>query len=348
LLPREGTDEMSLGSKPWVSVITPVYNGAPYLSQCIEGVLSQTHENFEYTLLDNCSTDQSLEIACRYAAIDSRIRVVKNDHFLDQISNFNYAASLVSPRAKYCKFAFADDLLLPSCLEQMVEVAESDPDVSVVSCYVSGGITVWSKGIPFGKTIISGREACRLYLLQGHSPFNSLNGLLFRADTVRRRNPFHRYNDGFFEDADLCFDMLKDSKLGFVHQILAFNRRDNTSTLSSITTYNPILVTDLLFLHRFGHYYLDQNEFERRWGEKMKEYRNFLSKNILRGRDEDFWTYHKKALEQIGCTLSKKTVAWNIFLILVDYALNPKSSIEKMFARISEKWAPDMNEQSNP
>ena len=49
-----------------ISVVTPFYNTAPYLAQCIESVLAQTHRNFEYVLVDNQSTDGSAEIAASY------------------------------------------------------------------------------------------------------------------------------------------------------------------------------------------------------------------------------------------------------------------------------------------
>ena len=66
-----------------VSVVTPVYNGAAYLGECIDSVLAQTHANWEYAIVDNCSTDETAEIARRYAAQDSRIRLVANDRFLE-------------------------------------------------------------------------------------------------------------------------------------------------------------------------------------------------------------------------------------------------------------------------
>ena len=51
---------------PLVSVVTPVYNGGKFLRECIESVLSQTYQNFEYIILNNSSTDDTLEIAEDY------------------------------------------------------------------------------------------------------------------------------------------------------------------------------------------------------------------------------------------------------------------------------------------
>jgi glycosyltransferase involved in cell wall biosynthesis len=51
-----------------VSVVTPVFNGEKYLRACIESVLAQSYDNWDYTIVDNCSTDSTLAIAHEYAA----------------------------------------------------------------------------------------------------------------------------------------------------------------------------------------------------------------------------------------------------------------------------------------
>src|SRR5215831_12904312 len=110
---------MSLNGEPLVSVLTPVYNGADFLAECIESVLSQRYRNFEYVIVNNCSTDRSLEIALEYEKKDSRIRVHSNDQFVGVIENHNIAFSRMSPLAKYCKVVAADDYIFPDCLMKM-------------------------------------------------------------------------------------------------------------------------------------------------------------------------------------------------------------------------------------
>jgi glycosyltransferase involved in cell wall biosynthesis len=90
-------------SQPFVNVVTPVYNGEKYLSECIESVLSQTYENWEYVIVNNCSSDRSLKIAQDYAEKDSRVRVHDNRDFLPMVGNFNHSLLQISPESKYCK-----------------------------------------------------------------------------------------------------------------------------------------------------------------------------------------------------------------------------------------------------
>ena len=60
-----------------VSVVTPVYNGEDYLAECIESVLAQTHTNFDYLIINNCSTDATLAIAEGRAAVDRMLPAIR-------------------------------------------------------------------------------------------------------------------------------------------------------------------------------------------------------------------------------------------------------------------------------
>ena len=93
---------MRLDKQPLVSVMTPVYNGEDFLAECIESVINQTYQNFEYIIVNNCSKDRSLQIAQEYAKKDPRIKIHDNEKFVGVIDNHNTAFNRMSPNAKYC------------------------------------------------------------------------------------------------------------------------------------------------------------------------------------------------------------------------------------------------------
>ena len=64
-----------------VSIIVPVFNAEPYLAQCLDSILAQTHRELEVICLNDGSTDGSLAIMQAYAARDERIRVIAEDIF---------------------------------------------------------------------------------------------------------------------------------------------------------------------------------------------------------------------------------------------------------------------------
>jgi len=117
--------------RPSVSVCIPTYNGAAFLSECLDSVLSQSYSDFEVLVEDDCSSDDSVEIANSYARHDSRIRVSVNDSNLGLVGNWNRSVQL--SRGEWIKFVFQDDLILPECLGRMVAVATRS-GTPLVSC----------------------------------------------------------------------------------------------------------------------------------------------------------------------------------------------------------------------
>src|SRR6266567_1474240 len=72
-------EQIKIEKKPIVSVLMPVYNGEKYLSVAIESILSQTFSDFEFLIVNDGSTDDSVEIIRDYAKKDSRIKLLNNE-----------------------------------------------------------------------------------------------------------------------------------------------------------------------------------------------------------------------------------------------------------------------------
>jgi glycosyltransferase involved in cell wall biosynthesis len=109
--------------KPLVTVITVTYNSAAYVRDAIESVLSQTYENIEYIIGDDCSTDSTWKIVQEYK--DPRIRAYRNEKNLGEYSNRNKAISEAT--GKYLIFVDGDDLIYPHGIGYFVSQMEKFP-----------------------------------------------------------------------------------------------------------------------------------------------------------------------------------------------------------------------------
>jgi glycosyltransferase involved in cell wall biosynthesis len=307
---------------PRVSVVTPFYNTAPYLAECIESVLAQSHGDFEYILCDNHSNDGGSEIAARYAARDRRIRVVSPARFLEQVPNYNFALRQIAADTRHCKMVQADDSIFPTCLADMVALAEAHPTIAVVSAYRLFGTEVQPSGLPPERTFMTGRDACRLVLKDGIYLFGSPTTVMFRADLVRGRDPF--FAEGrFFEDAEICFDLLADHDFGFVHQTLTFTRTDNDSLWKGMRGYNGWLLARRNHLAQYGRKFLEADEFDAAWRRREGHYRGFLAESWIERRDQGFWKFHRDGLATVGDTIDRKTLARDVARAAVRYLLSP-------------------------
>ena len=308
---------------PRVSVVTPFYNTAPYLAECIDSVLAQSHGDFEYVLCDNHSTDGGGEIAARYAARDRRVRVVRPPAFLDQVPNYNFALRQIAPDTRYVKIVQADDAMFARCLTEMIALAEAHPSIGVVSAYRMFGAEIQPTGLPHTRTFLPGRDACRVVLVDGIYLFGSPTTVMFRADLVRGRAPF--YAEGrLFEDAEVCFELLAGCDFGFVHQVLSFTRTENDSLWRGMRAYNGWLLARRNQLAQFGRQYLAPDEFDRLWRTRERHYRSFLAEAWLARRDEGFWKFHARGLATVGDAIDRKALLRDAARVALGLAIAPR------------------------
>ncbi|MGA9672574.1 MAG: glycosyltransferase family 2 protein [Terracidiphilus sp.] len=320
------------GREPLVSIVTPVYNEASHLGECIESVLNQTYSNWDYTIIDNCSTDGTLEIAKQYVAKDRRVRVHHNSRLLGAIQNHNVALRQISPNSKYCKVVFGDDWLFPECLEKMVALAEDCPSVGIVGAYALEGERIAWAGLPYPSHVVGGREICRRHLLEALYVFGSANAVLYRADLVRSRDPFYDESN-IHADTDVCFALLKFNDFGFVHQVLTFTRVRPASLSEMTNDLGTWYACILRILIAHARDYLTGEEYDTRLDQLMSEYYGFLGKSLMLGRKPDFWDYHKKVLTQSGLDFSRSRVLVGALQTSLAFALNPGNTVRRLLNR---------------
>jgi glycosyltransferase involved in cell wall biosynthesis len=118
---------------PKVSILMAVYNGEKYLHESISSILNQTFQNFEFLIIDDGSTDATLEIIRKYIQQDSRIRLYANSHH-GLIESLNYG--LLHASGEYIARMDADDLSLSSRLEKQVDFLDNHLNIGVCGCWI--------------------------------------------------------------------------------------------------------------------------------------------------------------------------------------------------------------------
>ena len=110
-----------------VSVGLPVYNGAVYLEEALESLVTQSFEDLEIIISDNGSTDSTPAICRGFAAADRRIRYVRHDVNRGAAFNHNWVATAAT--SPYFRWFAYDDVLDPRCIEACVDVLDLNPGV---------------------------------------------------------------------------------------------------------------------------------------------------------------------------------------------------------------------------
>lgn len=110
-----------------VTVLLPVYNGERYLRETIQSILTQTYRNYELLIVDDGSTDSSLDIIRSFS--DDRIKILKNQNRLKLSGALN--RGMKKAKGKYIARMDADDIALPGRLEKQVAYLEQHPEVGI-------------------------------------------------------------------------------------------------------------------------------------------------------------------------------------------------------------------------
>lgn len=151
-----------MNKKPLVSVIVPNYNYARFLEQRMETLLCQTYKNIEVILLDDASTDESLEIIKLYQH-NSRVSHVEINTCNSGTPFIQWANGLALARGKYVWIAESDDYSELSFLDMVVPLMEENEDAALCLWEAS----VWMNlGIKLGLIMIDGEKT--VFLQKGY------------------------------------------------------------------------------------------------------------------------------------------------------------------------------------
>ncbi|MFO0171938.1 MAG: glycosyltransferase family 2 protein [Aphanizomenon sp.] len=204
------------GLYPKITVVMPVYNGEKYLDTAIKSILNQRFMNFEFVIVDDASTDNSVEIINSYQ--DQRIKLIKNNVNLGIPTTRNKC--LQESSGEYVAVLDCDDYAYPSRLAEQLEFMENNPDFGMVGSWVelideNDDLTgeVWNEDEP------SQKIPCRLLF---HNYFAHSAVLLRRSalDTVKINGEIYRKDYPNAQDYDLWVRISKKFKVWNIPKVL--------------------------------------------------------------------------------------------------------------------------------
>jgi len=205
--------------KSLVSIITIFLNGEPFIKEAIKSAISQTYDNWELLLVDDGSTDRSIEIAQHYAEkYPEKIRYLEHEGHQNRGMSASRNLGINNSKGEYISFLDCDDLWAPKKLEEQVAILETYPKIALV-----GGRTKWWyswTGKPEDKTrdflqkfdlplntIIQPPDLLLLFL---QDEWASLCDILIRRSSIEAVGGYEVSFRGMYEDqafhAKLCLN----------------------------------------------------------------------------------------------------------------------------------------------
>lgn len=226
-------------SVPLVSVVMPVYNTARYVGRAIESILNQTFPDFELLLLDDGSTDRSLDILKRYAAQDSRIRLISRENRgISPTRN----ELLALAQGEFVAVMDSDDISLPDRLAQQVAYLQQHPDVvwlgGAFALIDGAGRILTQMELPEHDSQI------RALLREGHTSFLHPTALLRRSAVLQVGG----YDEQLplAEDLDLWLKLSQIGKLANLKSVVVQYRIHGHSTCDRYQSEPSSLVQAIL------------------------------------------------------------------------------------------------------
>ena len=208
-----------------ISILTAVYNAAPFLPQCLDSVMAQTFADWQMVCVDDASADASLSIIERYAAADSRIQVVHLDKNQGAAHARNEAFRLTD--GDVVMMLDADDWLAPDALAQIAAEFERDERTDCVlfdlQMYYSDNDVRPFCTLP--ELPVSGYEALRMSI-----GWHSLHGVYAVRRRLHELHPYDESSHTFSDDNTTRFHYLDSRQVAFSHAAYFYRQRTDSSS----------------------------------------------------------------------------------------------------------------------
>jgi glycosyltransferase involved in cell wall biosynthesis len=220
-----------------VTVLMPVYNGQAYLKEAIDSILSQTYKNFEFLIINDGSTDDSVKIINSYQ--DKRIRLINLSYNQGIIAALN--RGLEESKGEYIARMDSDDISLPNRLDLQVSFMEKNKNIGISG----GAIKAFGATNAYWKRPKCHEEIMALMLFET-GLFHPT--VIMRSSIIKSNNLF--YNKEFIhaEDYDFWINCSKHTRLANISQTLIYYRVHSGSIMRKYKEVNSTTVNKIRWL----------------------------------------------------------------------------------------------------
>jgi len=308
-----------LKQEPIVSVAVPVYNGEAFIEECLLSILNQTFLDWECIIVNNASTDGTIDIVRKFVDLDERFKLIDREEFVSLVDNWNRLYQYISKESLYLKVVQADDIIYPESLEEMVSLMEKNLNVGICSSYRIEGFDVNCDGLNiFDGPVFSGKELLYRHLKSEIDITGSVTTPLFRKQFLKKLPTYPKIFDDrdYHMDTLLAYEMMLISDVGFVFKILSLTRvHEGADTVQTAVKYRTFLCSKENRLYRFKQVFKELNSDYR---SHRLTYAYFLFKERLKGH-KDCLEWHKEQLlrpfsisERIQAVVLYNGIIWRL------------------------------------
>lgn len=261
---------------PKVTVFIPVYNKSEYVKEAVESILNQTYKEFELLIIDDCSTDDTLDKIRSFT--DDRIRIYVNQKNLGPGGSSNLAFELA--RGEYILRLDADDIAPPDRIESQVQYMDSNPHVGVSSGYIKCFGTdenLWT--LPLDDKYIKSSFLFTVPICQGAS-------IIRKSVLTESGIKYGDVSNYIGEDRVLWFRLRKVTTFGNINKIVLFYRRGEQN-ITHDSRFNRIEIRKRIYRFFFNELGIDASDEEldiHTFCEKIYE-EGLTKENVLRFRN---------------------------------------------------------------
>jgi glycosyltransferase involved in cell wall biosynthesis len=217
---------------PRVSVVTAAHNAGQYLAEAIDGILSQSFEDFEYIIIDDGSTDSTADVLSRVA--DSRVRIVRQAQ-MGVARSLNRGTALA--RGEYLARQDADDLSLPERLAVEVEFLDRHSTVGLVGSCID---VIDASGEPVGGLDFPESHENLVRMMQTQVAFHHGSLLIRRAALVDVGG--YRPEFPVSSDVDMYLRVSERWKVATLPDVYYLYRQTGTSLSNRAGSLQPMYV----------------------------------------------------------------------------------------------------------